>query len=148
MSLDVYLYAPQSGPQGSGIFVRDAGTVREITRAEWDERFPGMEPYVTHDDDKRQPIYEANITHNLAEMAREAELYEALWRPDENGYRRAEQLIEPLRYGLKKLQDNPEYFKQFNPENGWGNYDNLVTFVRLYLRACEEWPEATVEVSR
>lgn len=32
--------------------------------------------------------------------------------------------------------------------NGWGDYDGLVSFVRHYLAACRQWPEAMVEVSR
>jgi hypothetical protein len=147
MSLDVYLHGAQSQSAGTGIFVRDNGQTREITRAEWDERFPGREPVVAYTDDD-ESVYSANITHNLGHMASEAGLYEALWRPEEIGITHAAQLIEPLRAGLELLRADPARFKQFNPSNGWGDYGGLVAFVENYLRACEHWPGATVEVSR
>ena len=79
MSLDVYL---ETGTavfrRGSGIFVREDGAMKEITREEWDERNPGHEPVVM-----RQPVdstdaFSANITHNLVAMADAAGIYKAL----------------------------------------------------------------------
>jgi hypothetical protein len=46
------------------------------------------------------------------------------------------------------LKDNPERYKEFNPENGWGNYEVLVGFVSKYLDACYEYPDSDVEVWR
>lgn len=93
-------------------------------------------------------IYDANITHNLNRMADAAGIYKHLWRPEEIGIAHANQLIEPLREGLALLLSDPERFKKFDPENKWGDYDGLVDFVRSYLSACEENPNAKVEVSR
>jgi hypothetical protein len=148
MSLDVYLTLP--GVQHSveaRIFIREDGQNREVTRAEWDERFPYREPY-TVTGDNSETVYSANITHNLNKMAREAGIYEALWRPEEIGIAKAEQLIAPLRDGLALLKSDPARFKAFNPSNGWGNYDGLARFVTDYLAACEEWPDAEVSVWR
>lgn len=97
---------------------------------------------------KQKQVYWRNITHNLGKMANAAGLYDYLWRPDEHGITTAAQLIEPLKAGLEKLLAEPEKYKAFNPANGWGSYDGLVEFVREYLAACEEYPEAVVEVSR
>ena len=96
----------------------------------------------------QQCLYSANITHNLNRMANAAGIYEALWRPEEIGVTRPRQLIPLLREGLARLVENPEVFKEYNPENGWGTYSGLVSFVRNYLAACEEYPDATVYVSR
>jgi hypothetical protein len=65
-------------------------------------------------------------------MAREAGLYEHLWRPEEIGIATAGQLIEPLRDGLTRLESDPKRFKRFNPTNGWGDYEGLLEFVREY----------------
>lgn len=48
MSLDVYLNLRGACliAKGSGIFVRDGGHTEEITREEWDRRFPGREPVI------------------------------------------------------------------------------------------------------
>ena len=93
-------------------------------------------------------VYHDNITHNLGKMASEAGVYEALWRPDEHGYEKAEQIIPILKAGLTLLQSDQVAFKAFNPENGWGDYDGLVEFIVDYLAACEEFPEAMIDVSR
>jgi hypothetical protein len=97
---------------------------------------------------ERETLYEANITHNLGMMARKAHLYLALWRPDEQGITVAAQLIPLLEDGLKQLEERPDFFKSFNPSNGWGNYDGLVNFTRKYLDACKQNPDAIVVVSR
>jgi len=93
-------------------------------------------------------VYRDNITHNLGKMAVQAGVYEVLWRPDEHGYETAEQIIPILKAGLALLQSDSVALKAFNPENGWGDYDGLVEFVADYLAACEEFPEATIYVSR
>lgn len=98
--------------------------------------------------EKPVTIYSGNVTHNLAPMAREAGIYEALWRPDELKIRKAVELIPILKAGLDLLQEDPERFRMFNPENGWGTYEVLVEFVRNYLTACQENPVAEVSVWR
>lgn len=154
MSLDVYLTVPneQKPVPGERIFIRREGQTVEVTRAEWDELYPAREPVVmtTHDDDDCWgSVFEANITHNMGRMAGECgPLYEALWRPEELGATRAAQLIEPLRDGLAILQSDFDRLQEFNPKNGWGNYDVLVRFTLGYLLACEKWPDAEIRVSR
>ena len=93
-------------------------------------------------------VFEGNITHNLGEMADHAGIYQHLWRPEEVAVTKASELIEPLRAGLVRLENEPDRFKAYNPENGWGTYDRLVLFVREYLAACEEYPDAIIQVSR
>lgn len=93
-------------------------------------------------------VYGANITHNLNTMASEAGCYEALWRPDEHGMEEAHQIVANLREGLLDLLSNPIHYKSFNPENGWWSYDGLVSFIVEYLKACNTYPNAKIEVSR
>jgi hypothetical protein len=92
-----------------------------------------------------------NITHNLAKMAREAReanLYNVLWHPDEIGCETAGQAIDALRAGLADLRERPEHFKKFDSSNGWGVYENFVDFVQSVLLACERYRDAKIEVSR
>jgi hypothetical protein len=150
MSLDVYLRFPGVKKEhGSGIFIRENGATKEITREEWDRRYPDVEP-VTFNQKvyENDEVYSANITHNLNTMAEAAGIYECLWRPEEIGITLAAQLIDPLLSGLRELQDHEERFLPLNPPNGWGDYEGLVKFVEKYLLACIKYPEATVEVSR
>lgn len=148
MSLDVYLTQPGVGmPRGSGIFVRQGGSIVEITRAEWDAAFPGREP-TSVEDNEGDEVFSANITHNLGKMATAAGIYDHLWRPDEHGITKAGELIAPLSDGLIRLRADPARFEALNPENGWGSYANFVPWVERYLSACEQYPDATVSVSR
>lgn len=93
-------------------------------------------------------VFTANITHNVGRMAREAGIYEALWEPEEHGIEEAGQLIPILRAGIERLTADPDGFRKFNPENGWGSYEGLLEFTRRYLAACEDNPDATVRVWR
>ena len=93
-------------------------------------------------------LYDANITHNLGEMAERSGIYEALWRPEEIGKTKASEIIPLLEKGLADLKSRPEYFKKFNSPNGWGMYEHFVPFVEEYLEACKEYHNAIIEVSR
>lgn len=170
MSLDVYLKnGEEHTTVSSGIFVRRGGKTVEISREEWDNLFPRVEPYVFNPGGSRNSyIYTDNITHNLNTMADEAGLYEALWRPykllagyniPENDYEAeiefedknpvyAKDIINHLRIGLKNLVNNPEKYQKLNPENGWGSYEGLIEFTHNYLNACINNPDAQVTVSR
>jgi hypothetical protein len=148
MSLDVYLTMKGATKEkGSGIFIREAGAMIEITREEWDTRFPRREPVVVEQSEGDE-VFTANVTHNLNTMAGEAGIYKHLWRPDELEIKKAVQLIEPLTAGLALLKSDPERFQKFNPSNGWGTYGGLVTFVEDYLEACKKYPDADVSVWR
>jgi hypothetical protein len=93
-------------------------------------------------------VYDANITHNLGSMAEAAGIYKHLWRPEEINITQAKELIKPLKKGLAKLEKSPKKYKKFDAENGWGIYEHFVPFVKHYLEACIEHPEATIEVDR
>lgn len=101
-----------------------------------------------HMRDQVEELYWANITHNLGAMAKEAGIKDYLWVPDDIGISKASQLIIPLEHGLRRLEGDPEGFRKHNPPNGWGNYEGFVKFVRNYLEACKEYPEANVYASR
>lgn len=88
--------------------------------------------------------YSTNITHNLAAMAKEAGIYEHLWRPKEIGIIKARQLIEPLRAGLALMKADPSRFEKHNAPNGWGRYVDFVPWVEKYLAACEKNPDAEI----
>lgn len=93
-------------------------------------------------------VFDANITHNLGGMASEAGIYRHLWRPEEIGVTHARELIEPLRAGIALMEREPERFKAFDDHGGWGTYEQFLPWIRKYLAACEESPDATVRASR
>ncbi|MFC5505313.1 hypothetical protein [Bosea massiliensis] len=149
MSLDVYLKAPDPIDAGTGprIFIKEDGSAEQISREEWDRRFPGREPVMVESEPSPY-VFTANITHNLNKMATAAGIYQHLWRPEEIGITEARQLVEPLEEGMKRLRADPEHFKTFNAPNGWGKYENLIAFVDDYVRACKAFPSAEVSACR
>jgi hypothetical protein len=92
--------------------------------------------------------FSANITHNLTEMADKAGIYKALWRPDENGYKQAKDILDILRDGYGLLKYNPAHYRQYDADNGWGTYDDFLPWVEEYLDACAKYPDAYIEVRR
>ena len=99
-------------------------------------------------------VYSGNITHNLGKMASAVilgngkTLYDVLWRPDEHGYTKASDILPMLREGMDELISFPDKYKAYNPENGWGSYENFVQFVYQYRSACIMDPDADLEISR
>ena len=99
-------------------------------------------------------VYSANITHNLNIMAAKVELsngatlYQVLWRPDECGWKYAKDIAELLDEGWNILLSDPEKFKKFEPDNGWGSYEGLEKFVYNYRNACWDNPEAELKICR
>jgi hypothetical protein len=103
---------------------------------------------------KPTSVYDGNITHNLGKMAGEVKvsngltLYDILWRPDEHDLKFAREISELLNEGWNILLSEPEHYKQWDPENGWGSYEGLVDFVYKYRNACWDNPDAELRVSR
>lgn len=93
-------------------------------------------------------VFEDNITHNLNKMADACGLYYYIWRPEETEVKVAGDLIPHLEGGLKLLLGDSEYYKSFNPPNGWGSYEGFVGFVQKYLQACRDNPDATMRACR
>ncbi len=93
-------------------------------------------------------VFGTNITHNLTEMADACGLYMPLWRHEECKYTKASDLIEPLRVGIKYITENKESLEKYNPPNGWGSYSCFHETCCNILRACEEYPNSSIEVWR
>jgi hypothetical protein len=101
-----------------------------------------------HTREQAEEFYCENITHNLGRMAEEAGIYMHVWRPDDLGLTRAVQLIEALRKGIALLESDPARFMKLDDPGGWGTYRQFVPWLKSYLAACEEHPDALVYVSR
>jgi hypothetical protein len=105
-----------------------------------------------------------NITHNLGKMASKVpiteplvakkyrNLYYIMWRPEEVFTRKKviklKDLCFPLELGLDYVLSHEKELSKYNPENGWGHYENFVYCLPQYIRACYKWPNAILEVSR
>jgi hypothetical protein len=57
-------------------------------------------------------------------------------------------VFEALEAGLDSMKKNQDFYKRYNPKNGWGSYDNFIPWVERYISACKQYPDATVNVWR
>lgn len=90
-------------------------------------------------------VFETSITANLRKMAIEAGLEPSLWGLAKlPTYYQAKDLIGDLKLGLQTLRKDPERFRKLNHPSGWGTYEQLVSQVELFLKNCEENPNATI----
>ena len=165
MSLDITIISSEPIlKKSTGIYGRINGSTRELTPEECVSHFPDA---FAHIDDVPVDTYvsnefwHGNITHNLCRMAEDClsfneydscyNLYDLLWRntqvPFEGNYINV--YIAHLAYCLYVLKNDPEHFKQFNPPNGWGTYEQLCQFTEDFIKALITMPEGShIEYSR
>ena len=132
MSLDIDFY--HNNPDFTGDYNNE-----DIA---WDERFITDASF--------------NITHNMNIMAEHvplsngSTLYQLLWRGEEMNppIETADQMKDLLCEGLKYLAHHKENLLQYNPSNGWGNFDSLLTFTGECLLAAIKFPNDRVIYSR
>lgn len=74
--------------------------------------------------------------------------YDIVWRPEENGIFYASDIISKLKKGIDLLKSNPDEFKKYNSPNGWGKYEDFLSFLEEYLQACIDNPLCELETSR
>lgn len=48
-----------------------------------------------------------------------------------------EDILPLLEQGFNKLVDDPDYYKKYNANNGWGTYDELIKFLHRYIEYCK-----------
>ena len=91
-------------------------------------------------------VFTANITHNLAEMARALGCYDACWHPERlSSDPRAHHIKPYLKEALMELAENPKKYRKYESENGWGTTDGFERFLMGYVIACLKYPNANVE---
>lgn len=81
-------------------------------------------------------------------MAARLGVYEALWRPDENGFEKADDIKRLVQAALWNFENLYEELKALEPSNGWGTVEDFKAFLVKVEDACWEHPQALIEVSR
>lgn len=159
MSLDITIISPKPRiVKSTGIFIRDNGSTREATPEECPQKFPDVFKSIDEvpiREYKTTEFWSGNITHNLTEMAKNClsfdeydvcySLYDLLWRDTQEPFTEdyLYVYIAHLACCLYTLKNDPEHFKQFNPLNGWGTYEQLVQFVEEFLKALVTMPKGS-----
>lgn len=97
---------------------------------------------------RRTNVFDANITHNLTSMAKEAGIYLHLWRGPEAGFKIAADIIPALKEGIELMEAHPDRFRKFDDPADWGTYDQFLPWVKRVLAACEANPDAEIGIYR
>lgn len=163
MSLDITIISPEPiKKKSTGVYVRIDGETRELTKEEAIAHFPDVDPNtIVEEEIETNEFWYGNITHNLCQMAEDClsfeeeyqhyNLYDLLWRDTQVPFTGVylNIYIAHLSYCLYVLKNDPDHFKKFNPENGWGTYEQLVNFVEEFIKALVTMPEGShIEYSR
>jgi hypothetical protein len=81
-----------------------------------------------------EEVAHVNVTYNLSQMWREAIPEDDRLIPIDG--MTGKKALPKLEKALLILTSDPEHFRKFNPENGWGTYEILVQAVRKCIAAC------------
>ena len=145
MSLDLYIISPEPViKRGTGVYVRENGRTGELkTMEEVRKHFPGSDlSHISEYEYADEYFWHGNITHNMTDMAGHVPvdgpgltLYDLLWHPEENGFLEAGSsgYRDRVLHGYLYLRGHRESLVQFNPGNGWGDYDLLLGFTEDFL---------------
>lgn len=149
MSLDISIKAKVPVVKnGTGIFVRENGKTKELTADEAKERgWDGINM-----DFVSEYAWTGNITHNLGKMASNVmpdgkpyTLYSLLWG---GKYKNCRDLIGKLHVCILYMMMNKEELKKYNPENGWGTYEQLLEFTKEFQMACIDNQDCKIEIDK
>ena len=149
MSLDISIKSNEPVVNnGTGIFIRENGKMKELTADEAKEMgWEGINrDYVS------EYAWAGNITHNLGKMAfnvmpdgKPYTLYSLLWG---GKYKSCRDLIGKLHECILYMLMNKEELKKYNPENGWGTYEQLLEFTKEFQMACIDNQDCEIEIDK
>jgi hypothetical protein len=72
----------------------------------------------------RHAEYDKNVTYNVSSMLKRAGFH-----PNVVDGMTAVNLRPIVSNAVCVMEDNKDYFRMFNPENGWGNYELCLEFL-------------------
>ena len=147
MSLDISIKANiPVVKNGTGIFIRENGKTKELTIEEANANGFNVNDnqYVS------EYAWTGNITHNLGKMASNVKpdgkpytLYSLLWG---GKYKNCRDLIGKLHACILYMMMNKEELKKYNPENGWGTYEQLLEFTKEFQMACIDNQDCKIKI--
>ncbi len=86
-----------------------------------------------------------NYTYNCGRMFATA-TGEDKWISDLDGML-CKDALPLITKAVENMEKDPETYRAMNPENGWGNYDSFLKYVRKFRDACAKYPDSKVVVS-
>ncbi|MEV7014073.1 hypothetical protein [Streptosporangium sp. NPDC051022] len=77
-----------------------------------------------------------------------------MWMEALNGVRLAEfhrapcsEAAGPLAEAVTRMEATPAIYQAMNPENGWGNYEGALAYLRRLAEACAKHPKCRIYIS-
>lgn len=52
----------------------------------------------------------------------------------------------PLADAVKRMEADPDKYREMNPPNGWGDYEGALGFLRRIAEACASHPKCTIGI--
>lgn len=95
-------------------------------------------------------VYSCNITNNLQNMvsAFSEKHCMVLWHPETLEFFETSILANEIVYHyeeiLEELLKNRKEYERYNSPNGWGTYDDLLSFLVQLISYCHKYPKALV----
>jgi hypothetical protein len=98
----------------------------------------------TGGDEPAEVFYVGNYTSNVFPM-----WVEALNGKSLREYHGApcSEAAGPLADGVKRMEVDPDKYREMNPPNGWGDYEGALRYLRKLAEACAEHAKCTIYVS-
>lgn len=59
----------------------------------------------------------------------------------------ASDAVPHLRKAIAAMEDEPNKYRAMNPENGWGNYEGALSYLRKMLIECVQHPLCKIYIS-
>ncbi len=140
MSLDIYLTVPREKSR--------AEQAIDLLRANGFDEFAD-ELYARHSEDcGPNRVSSLSIPSALWRMAEQGGFYGYVWRPEQMRVTKSSQMAVHLRRAIAWMESHRGDAPVFSGMGGPGGHARLLQSLREYLAACEEFPDADIEVSR
>ena len=94
---------------------------------------------------KEVEVTNRNITHNLNNLWRALGIYDDLYNSED---KKAKDIILSIQNAILKLGKNLSEYKKFDSPNGWGLAENGLNFLKELLIDLNEYPDATIKISK
>jgi hypothetical protein len=93
-------------------------------------------------------VYKTYVKRDIFQMADLVGVYSIIWKPNDYGINKASKLIPHLERAIEELEKNPDFFKALQPEEKWSTYENFLAWLKRYLSACRNYPDAEIHIDR
>jgi len=101
----------------------------------------GYDISLTHEDTPGNFI--GNITYNVDQMYNKA--FGEYWRDVINN-KVANDVLELMNKAIDNMERSPNDYKKLEPDNGWGDYDTALTFLKEFYDECKTYPKMLIYI--